>query len=175
MVIGDRLKELRERKDLSQGDIEERAGLLCCYISRVENNHTVPCVETLEKMARALEVPMYKLFYESEEKAVAPKLRIKEFKEWGTSERDVKTLRRFQTVLGKGGQKGSKSTDWVGRDVGARLGASILNRDLTRLGYNNFRSASIPRTLSSDADPAFWEPSSLWLLRYPFQACGKQW
>jgi transcriptional regulator with XRE-family HTH domain len=58
MVIGNRLKELRESKELSQGDIEKRTGLLRCYISRVETNHTVPSVETLEKMARALEMPM---------------------------------------------------------------------------------------------------------------------
>jgi transcriptional regulator with XRE-family HTH domain len=62
MVIGHKLKELRETKKLSQGDIEKRTGLLRCYISRVENGHTVPSVDTLEKMARALEVPMYRLF-----------------------------------------------------------------------------------------------------------------
>jgi transcriptional regulator with XRE-family HTH domain len=62
MVIGGKLKELRETKNLSQGDIEKRTGLLRCYISRVENGHTVPNVDTLEKMARALEVPMYRLF-----------------------------------------------------------------------------------------------------------------
>jgi len=62
MVIGERLKALREQKKLSQSDIEKRTGLLRCYISRVENDHTVPSVDTLEKMARALEVPMYRLF-----------------------------------------------------------------------------------------------------------------
>ena len=62
MVIGERLKELRELKKLSQGDVEKRTGLLRCYISRVENGHTVPSVDTLEKMARALEIPLYRLF-----------------------------------------------------------------------------------------------------------------
>jgi len=52
MVISDRLRALREEKKLSQGDIEKRTGLLRCYISRVENGHTVPAIETLEKMAR---------------------------------------------------------------------------------------------------------------------------
>jgi transcriptional regulator with XRE-family HTH domain len=61
-VVCDRLRTLREGKKLSQGDIEKRTGLLRCYISRVENGHTVPTVETLEKMARALEVPLYRLF-----------------------------------------------------------------------------------------------------------------
>jgi transcriptional regulator with XRE-family HTH domain len=64
MIIGDRLRELRETKKLSQGDIEKRTGLLRCHISRVENGHTVPAIETLEKLARALEIPLYQLFYE---------------------------------------------------------------------------------------------------------------
>ena len=67
MIIGDRLRAIREEKNLSQGDIEKRTGLIRCYVSRVENNHTVPAIETLEKFARALEVPMYELFYEGEE------------------------------------------------------------------------------------------------------------
>jgi len=62
MVIGKRLKDLREQKELSQGDVEKRTGLLRCYVSRVENGHTVPSVDTLEKMARALEIPLYRLF-----------------------------------------------------------------------------------------------------------------
>ncbi len=74
MVISDRLRELREEKKLSQGDIEKRTGLLCCYISRVENGHTVLAIETLEKMARALEVPLYQLFYDGEEPSKLPNL-----------------------------------------------------------------------------------------------------
>jgi transcriptional regulator with XRE-family HTH domain len=50
-VIGDRLRELRAQEKLSQGDIEHRTGLLRCYVSRVENGHTIPAVETLEKFA----------------------------------------------------------------------------------------------------------------------------
>ena len=55
MVVGERLQMVREQKKLSQGDIEKRTGLLRCYVSRVENGHTVPAIETLEKMARASE------------------------------------------------------------------------------------------------------------------------
>src|SRR5271157_5292891 len=51
MVIGERLKDLREAKKLSQGDIEKRTGLIRCYTSRVENGHTVPTIETLGKYA----------------------------------------------------------------------------------------------------------------------------
>src|SRR2546427_7978167 len=74
MIIGDRLRALREDKKLSQGDIEKRTGLLRCYISRVENGHTVPAIETLEKMARALEIPLYQLFYDGEEPPRLPNL-----------------------------------------------------------------------------------------------------
>src|SRR4029077_15672058 len=74
MIISDRLRELREEKNLSQGDIEKRTGLLRCYISRVENGHTVPAIETLEKLARALEVPLYQLFYDGDEPPKLPNL-----------------------------------------------------------------------------------------------------
>lgn len=58
MLIGDRLRAFREAKKLSQGDIEKRTGLLRSYISRVENGHTIPSVETLEKWARRnLQIP----------------------------------------------------------------------------------------------------------------------
>ena len=66
MVICGRLRTLRTEKKLSQRDIEKRTGLERCYISKVENGYLVPTVETLEKMAGALEVPLYKLFYDDE-------------------------------------------------------------------------------------------------------------
>jgi transcriptional regulator with XRE-family HTH domain len=62
MEIGQRLRELRGAKKLTQGDIEKRTGLLCCYTSRVENGHTVPNIQTLGKYASALEVPLYMVF-----------------------------------------------------------------------------------------------------------------
>lgn len=67
LMIGERLKTIRESKDLSQGDVEHKTGLLRCYISRVENGHTVPSLETLAKFAQALDVPLYQLFYDGEE------------------------------------------------------------------------------------------------------------
>lgn len=63
-MLGERLKAIRKEKKLSQADIEERTGLLRCYVSRVENGHTIPSVDTLEKIAKALEIPLYQLFYE---------------------------------------------------------------------------------------------------------------
>ena len=74
MIIGTRLKKLREDRTLSQGDIEKRTGLLRCYISRVENGHTVPSLETLERLAAALEIPLYLLFYEGDTEPALPNL-----------------------------------------------------------------------------------------------------
>ena len=98
MVIAERLKALREQKKMSQGDIEKRTGLLRCYISRVENGHTVPAIETLEKMARAMAVPMYQLFYDGEEPP-APELPKMDDDGWGSSGRDARTLGRFRRLL----------------------------------------------------------------------------
>ena len=109
LVIGDRLKSLRESKDLSQGDIEKRTGLLRCYISRVENGHTVPAVSTLEKMARALEVPMYQLFHDGQAAAS-----VREFKQplgddgWGSKGRDADYLAKLCRLLSKLNKKDQK-------------------------------------------------------------------
>ena len=98
MIIGDRLRDLREIKKFSQGDIEKRTGLLRCYISRVENGHTVPAIETLEKMARALEIPMYQLFYDGEEPPKLPNLpkrKTGDDNAWGSKGKDARMLAKF--------------------------------------------------------------------------------
>ena len=75
-MIGERLRLIRREKNMSQGDIEDCTGLQRCYVSRVENGHTIPSLETLQKMALALEIPLYKFFYEGEEPPQVPPLRV---------------------------------------------------------------------------------------------------
>ena len=104
MIIGDRLREMREEKKLSQGDIEKRTGLLRCYISRVENGHTVPAIETLEKMARAPEIPLYQLFYDGEKPPPIPNLpnqRTASNLAWGSSGKDGRYLMKFRQQLSR--------------------------------------------------------------------------
>ena|SRR5271163_486905 len=111
MVIGDRLRELRVQKNLSQGDIEKRTGLLRCYISRVENGHTVPAIETLEKMARAMEVPMYQLFYDGEEPPKLPdfpKSKKGDDGSWGNSGKDARVLSNFRRLLKRASESDRK-------------------------------------------------------------------
>lgn len=87
MLVGDGLRALRKQKSLSQGHVEKRTGLLRCYVSRVENGHTVPSIETLEKWARALEVPLYQIFYEGEDPPEAPKLNRTNGRLWAAMKR----------------------------------------------------------------------------------------
>ncbi len=104
MIIGNRLPEMRKEKKLPQGDIEKRTGLLRCYVSRVENGHTVPAIETLEKMARALEVPLYQLFYDGEEPPKLPNLPKRKSSDdidWGSSGKEGRYLNKLRRVLSK--------------------------------------------------------------------------
>lgn len=111
MVIGDHLRALREQKKLSQGDIEKRTGLLRCYISRVENNHTVPAIETLEKVAHAMEIPLYQLFYDGDKPPKAPDLPKRSSEDrtaWGNSGKDARVFDRFRGLLSRMGEDDRK-------------------------------------------------------------------
>ena len=110
MIIGNRLLVLRKEKGHSQGDIEKRTGLLRCYISRVENGHTVPSIETLEKIARALDLPLHRLFYDGEQpplvnlpKRVTPREVL-----WGESGKDSKILAEFRRYLSRSKERDRK-------------------------------------------------------------------
>ena len=63
--IGETIRNYRLQKGMSQGDIEKRTGLLRCYLSRVENGHTIPSLDTLSKIAGAMELPLSQFFAES--------------------------------------------------------------------------------------------------------------
>jgi len=62
MIIGETIRNYRLQKGMSQGDIEKRTGLLRCYLSRVENGHTIPSLDTLAKIAGAMELPLAQFF-----------------------------------------------------------------------------------------------------------------
>ena len=101
MDIAYRLRSLREEKKLSQGDLEKRTGLLRCYISRVENGHTVPAVGTLEKMARAMEMPLYQLLYDGLEPPGALDGDGKRSDKWGSVGKDARFLNKICRFLAK--------------------------------------------------------------------------
>jgi transcriptional regulator with XRE-family HTH domain len=111
VLISDRLRSIREEKNLSQGDIEKRTGLLRCYVSRVENGHTVPAVETIEKFARALEVPIYQLFYDGDkppELPNLPKRKTAADTAWGATGKDARFLTKLRRLLAKTAERDRK-------------------------------------------------------------------
>ena len=96
-MIGDRLRQLRESKNWSQGDIEKRTGLLRCYTSRLENGHTVPSIETLEKFASVFDVPLWKIFYEADQ----PTTPLLSSRDLGQSEIESVEDRKFYLKLAR--------------------------------------------------------------------------
>jgi transcriptional regulator with XRE-family HTH domain len=131
MVIGDRLKTLREAKDLSQGDIEERTGLLRCYVSRVENGHTVPSPETLEKFARALELPLYHLMFDGDKPPAPPKF-IKQNTENSleSSRSGALLMKKMVALLAKMDQKDRNLILFIAERVSKKQGGTKAGRKL---------------------------------------------
>jgi transcriptional regulator with XRE-family HTH domain len=124
MVIGRRLRKLREEKALSQGDIEKRTGLLRCYISRVENGHTVPSLETLERLASALEVPLYQLFYEGDNPPVLPNLSARESTDElaanGETDKEVRFFEKVRRLLGRIDEKDRQLLLYMAQKLASR-------------------------------------------------------
>ena len=130
MIIGDRLRELREQKNLSQGEIENRTGLLRCYISRVENGHTVPAFETIEKFARALEVPLYQLFYDGEAPPTLPNLVKRKSAgdlAWGSSGKEARLLEKFRQLLSRTNESDRKLLFFMAQKMARGRTASPSN------------------------------------------------
>ena len=124
MVISTRLRKLREERNLSQGDIEKRTGLLRCYISRVENGHTVPSLGTLEKLAAALEIPLFQLFYDGAEPPPLPhlsgRLSAEEVLQDHESESDQKFLQQLKRIIGRIGEQDRELVIHTARKLAAR-------------------------------------------------------
>lgn len=104
-MIGDRLRDLREAKHLSQGDIEKRTGLRRGYVSRVENGHTVPGIETLERWAQALEVALYQFFYDVDRPAQVPtalrKSKKKHIRDWASRGKGLRMFTQIKSALSR--------------------------------------------------------------------------
>ena len=94
MNIGETIRNYRLQKGMSQGDIEKRTGLLRCYLSRVENGHTIPSLDTLAKIASAMDVPLAHFFADRH----APSKNGKDLPQW--TEDEVKFLAQFRRYSG---------------------------------------------------------------------------
>lgn len=106
MTIGKRLRDLRQQRGLSQADFERATGLVRCYISRVEQGHIVPSLETLKRFAAGLDVPLYQLFYTGDGAPQTPQLTPRPSLEElaagrGSRAREARYLLRWRRLIGK--------------------------------------------------------------------------
>jgi len=104
MIISERLRSIRQEKQISQGELERRTGLKRCYISRVENGHTIPSIDTLEKLARAMEIPLYQIFYDGDQPPAPPPTlpaRKSVNDTWGFEGDSARFLQRLRQLLGR--------------------------------------------------------------------------
>ena len=61
-LLGQRIRELRKSRGLSQDQLSELIGIDPKHLSRIEVGRSFPYMETLEAIARALEVEIKDLF-----------------------------------------------------------------------------------------------------------------
>ncbi len=54
--FGQRLREARTQAGLSQSELELRSGIPKARLSRYENGHVIPSIQTLERLASALSI-----------------------------------------------------------------------------------------------------------------------
>jgi transcriptional regulator with XRE-family HTH domain len=66
MNLGESIRQIRQAKGLSQGEMQKRTGILRSYLSRVENGHTVPSFATLQRLASAMDVALADFFPDSD-------------------------------------------------------------------------------------------------------------
>ena len=124
MIVGERIRELREEKKLTRGDIQERTGLQRTYIWRVENGYTVPAIETLEKFARGLEVPIHKFFYQGKKRP--PLAPVNESGGlWGAKGKEKKALRKFRRYLAQLDESERSLLLYLAEEMARRTDAKI--------------------------------------------------
>ena len=125
MSIGTRLRALREEKGLSQGDVEKSTELLRCYISRIENGHTVPSLDTLERFSQALDVPLYKMFCSGDGEVPTPNVHrcesLDELAEQpGKAGEDARFMLQFNSALAQLGEPDRDVVLTLARKLAAR-------------------------------------------------------
>ena len=151
MTIGERLRTLRKARGLSQAEVEKRTGLMWCYVSRLENGHVTPGLQTLEKLANALEVPLYQILYESAEAKPPTRAQTARPGEplFGDKGKSARVLRKFVENLERMSEKN--------RDLLCSMAQQMANDRSERAvaGRKTKRSSrkSPPTDLEGPSDP----------------------
>ncbi len=104
---------------MSQGDIERKSGLSREFVSKIENGHAVPVITTLEKMACAMGVPLYMIFYDGDKAPPAPALTNADAG-WGSKGADARALNRLREFLGRSTPRDRKLLMLIASRMAAR-------------------------------------------------------
>ena len=99
-LIGRRIKDLRKRKKMVQEDLGPKAGLSSKYLGAIERGEKNAPIETLIKIATALNVELHELFIFDHETEDMKELKMKidamlkdaNKKEFGTIYRVIKAI-----------------------------------------------------------------------------------
>lgn len=122
--IGARVRELRKELGISQEGLAERAHTSPVYLSRIESGKQKPSVQTLNKLARAMDIPLYAFFmWGTEQKLFQLASKINEL-----AENNVRMQRQEWQQILTGIQQA------ILREIGAELGiTSELHSPSTRV------------------------------------------
>jgi transcriptional regulator with XRE-family HTH domain len=126
MIVGDRLRALREEKKFSQRQIARRSGLKGSYISRAEHGHSIPSIRTLQKWARALGVPLHRVFYDENQDTDTGDFAMRTDKAKGSWSASGKDARAFKILA----QLFSRMSDNQ-REVILHLARQMTNQNKT--------------------------------------------
>ena len=75
MDLGRAIIDLCDIRGISQRELANKTGLSKTFHSLLENNHRAPSMETLNKLAKILDVPLYVIFYyATEDSDINPKV-----------------------------------------------------------------------------------------------------
>lgn len=75
-MIGDKIKQIRKQAGLTQKELAEQLGTTQQNLAQYENGKRRPKIETIEKIADALEVSIYNLMEFDEDYSISEKKRM---------------------------------------------------------------------------------------------------
>lgn len=98
--IGTKIQLIREKRGLTQEQLEEKSGINTKYISAIECGQKNVTVKTLEKIAKGLDIELYELFLFP--KDLASEKAVKKAIESLLKDADIKSLNLCLDFLRKG-------------------------------------------------------------------------
>ncbi|MFG6496222.1 helix-turn-helix domain-containing protein [Fictibacillus sp. UD] len=95
--IGKQIKKYRLKKYISLSKLASIAGISKSYLSSIENHETNPSANMIQKIAKALEVPVEKLLYSQVDSLDAEWVElVSQAKEMGIHQEDIRGFLAYE-------------------------------------------------------------------------------